>query len=403
MRKLLILSAVSLCTSVSFAFEIDGEYRSISTERGFELIDPRPIDSEYQSDLLTYSTSPSDVVGFSGLRHFYLSAGSLSATQFDFQLRAQVIEELSPGLVFKFLRTEHENYEEAVRNSIVELQARIAESSFWFAAYGTLARLKKEDDIGFSLLWRKTENHELRFFTTFADFTRSERNDTGDFFVGPGPMVTGLKWVQNRSKVYREFLIRRESSVEWRDPITSRSFTYGHHVVSGMVRRTDADESQSWLALRWQWDRKHTGILALDTNGSVTSRDLVDRDRYQIELRRNLVWNDDLSVQIGTLWVARQWRDENDRQLQHQNLSPFIDVRHGGIELGIEATKFEALGDLSLGSSTVRTEAIESRLNGRYNFTFENGASLSLALTFDIDRAEGGAFEGGHGKFQTTF
>ena len=391
----------------SFSFEMDAEYRSIPTERGFELIDPLPIDSEYQSDLLTYSTTATDILNFSSPRHFYLSAGSLSATQFDFQLRAQIIEALNPNLLFKFLRTAQENYEEAVRSSFVELQARLSESSIWFAAYGTLARLKKEDDVGFAILWRPAENHELRLFATFADFTRSERNDTGDYFVGPSPMATGLKWVRNRSKLYRELLIRGESSVEWRDPNSSRSYAFGHRLISGTLRRSDSDDDRSWLALRWQWDSKHTGIMSLDGVGSVTGRDLIDRDRQQIELRRNLFLNGNQSTQVGALWVARQWRDENGRELQHQNFSPFMSFRHdlenGGVELGIEATKFEALGDRSLGSATVRTEAMESRLNGRYHFIFENGASLSLALTFDIDRAEGGAFEGGHGKFQTTF
>ena len=384
---------------------MDGEYRSIQTERGFELLDPSPIDSEYQSDLLTYAVSPEDFLKFSERRHFYLSAGSLSATQFDFQLRAQIEEELSSGLVFKFLRTEHENYEEAIRSSVVELQARLSESAVWFAAYGTLARLKKEDDVGFAFLWRRpkteNENRELRLFVTFADFTRSERNDTGDFFVGAGPVALGLKWVRESTNLYRELLIRRESSLEWRDPSSNRSYTYGHHAISGFLRRID---SGNWLSLRWQWDRKHTGVLTLDTAANVTGRDYVDRDRQQVELRRHLVIDDLWSTQFGALWVARQWREENSRELLHQNLSPFFSVRFGpGVELGIEATKFEALGDLSLGSATVRTEAIESRLNGRYHFAFENGATLSLALTFDIDRAEGGAFEGGHGKFQTTF
>lgn len=413
LRSLLLLSTVVVCFSQisrSFAFELDGEYPSIPTERGFELMDPSPIDSEYQSDLLTYSVLPEEMLKFSTRRHFYLSAGSLSATQFDFQLRAQVMEELRPGLVFKFLRTEHENYEEANRRSVVELQTRLAESAFWFAAYGTLARLKKEDDVGFALLWRRPqkqegkqeEDQELRLFVTLPDFTRSERNDTGDFFVGSGPLAVGLKWVRESSKAYREFLIRREPSVEWRDPSTSRSYTYGHQAVSGFLRRHDS--AANWFSLRWQWDRKHTGVSALDASGAVTGRDLVDRDRQQIEMRRNQVLGDSWSFQFGGLWVARQWREENGRQLLHQNLSPFLNVRNeNGIELGIEATKFEALGDLSLGSATVRTEAIESRINGRYHFSFENGASLSLALTFDIDRAEGGVFEGGHGKFQTTF
>ncbi len=393
------------------SFEMDGEYRSIPTDRGFELIDPLPVDSEYQSDLLTYSTTSTDVLSFSSPRHFYLSAGSLSATQFDFQLRAQIVEPLNPNLVFKFLRTEQENYEEAARSSFVELQARIGESSFWFAAYGTLARLKKEDDVGFAILWRPAENHELRLFSTFADFTRSERNDTGDYFVGSVPMALGLKWVRNRSKLYRELLIRRESEVEWRDPNSSRSYSFAHRLVSGTLRRSDSDDDRSWLSLRWQWDSKHTGITSLDAFGGVIGRDVVDRNRQQIELRRNLFLDENQSMQAGVLWVARQWRDENGRELQHQNLSPFLsfrrDYKSGGIELGfelgIEATKFETLGDRSLGSATVRTDAIESRLNGRYHLTFENGATLSLALTFDVDRAEGGAFEGGHGKFETTF
>lgn len=392
--------------SQSIAFELDGEYRSIPTERGFELMDPAPIDSEYQSDLLTYAVSPQDLLKFSEPRHFFLSAGSLSATQFDFQLRAQIEEELNPGLFFKFLRTEHENYEEAVRSSVVELQTRLGESALWFAAYGTLARLKKEDDVGFAFLWRRPskedEKQQLRLFLTFADFTRSERNDTGDFFAGTGPMVIGLKWMRESSNVYRELLIRRESSIDWRDPNSSRSYTYGHQTVAGFVRRNDLGEN--WFSLRWQWDRKHTGLATLDTAGAVTGRDLVDRDRQQFELRRNHALNDSWKLQFGGLWVARQWREENGRELFHQNLSPFLSVRNeNGIELGIEATKFEALGDLSLGSATVRTEAVESRLNGRYHFEFENGATLSLAMTFDIDRAEGGAFEGGHGKFQTSF
>jgi hypothetical protein len=411
--KVLIVCASQIFTiftfhmDVSHSFEMDAEYRSIPTERGFELIDPLPIDSEYQSDLLTYSTTATDVLSFSSPRHFYLSAGSLSATQFDFQLRAQVLEALNPNLVFKFLRTEQENYEEAVRSSFVELQARLAESSIWFAAYGTLARLKKEDDVGFAVLWRRDENHELRLFATFADFTRSDRNDAGDFFVDSGPMAIGLKWVRNRSKLYRELLLRRESAVEWRDPVSSRSYTFAHRFASGIFRRTDSDDDRSWLALRWQWDSKHTGIISLDATGSATARDVVDRDRHQIELRRNFFFDEKCSTQLGVLWVARSWRDESGRELQHHNLSPFLSVRldsgNGGFEMGIEATKFEALGDLSLGSATVRTEAIESRLNGRYYFTFENDATLSLALTFDVDRAEGGAFEGGHGKFQTTF
>ncbi len=408
-RCLVGLSVVSLlAVDVSHAFENDGEYRSIPTERGFELIDPALVDSEYQSDLLTYSANAEEFESFAANRHFFVSAGSLSATQFDFQLRAQVIEKLNPGLIFKFLRTEQENYEEASRSSIVELQSRIAESSFWFVAYGQLARLKKEDDVGIALLWRGEAENHLRVFVTMADFTRSERNDTGDFFSGRSPMVFGFKWARAGGQLSRELLLRRESNVDWRDPNFNRAFTYENQFVAAhfLIRNSigEGELGREWTSLRWQWDRKHTGISTISGTGGLTAANLIDRDRQEMEMRHHRQIGEDLAIEFGVLWVARQWKDENRNELLHQNLLPFMSFRHrSGFELGLEATKFDALGDLSLGSASVRTEAIESRVNGRYKIEFENGADLVLALTLDLDRAEGGAFEGGHGKFQTTF
>lgn len=394
--------------STSHGFEIDGEYRSISTERGFELIDPKNIDSEYQSDLTTYSTTPADVLLFNQTRHFSISAGSLSATQFDFQLRAQFIEELSPKLTFKFLRTEQENYEEAANSSVVELEAQVLESPIWISVYGSLSRMKKEDDVGLAIQWRNGSESVLRVFASQPDFTRSERNDLGDFFVGQGPMVSGLKWTIKNERLVNELLLRQEQAVQWRDPNSSRDYLYENRVVSGMhiLRDMNSDDSSpgGWSSFRWQVDQKHTGVSTLGAGNQVTSRDTFDRERQEFELRRNTPLGSEAAAEFGAVWMARRWRDENFKELFHQNLGIFVNVIFAsGWDIGVEATKFEALGDLSLGSSTIRTDAIESRLNTAYRFQFKNQATLKLALTFDLDRAEGGVFEGGHGQFQTTF
>lgn len=398
----------------AWAFEIDSEYRSIATERGYagllESLQPKPIDSEYQSDILTYGDSPFSLIAKSNLssNSFSTSAGSLSATQFDFRLRAKFAQSLTDDLRFVFLRSEQENYEEQASGSFVELQYRLAASRLWFAAYGTLARMKREDDVGFALIWRDGDRdgdrdgatthamkRDYRLFVTFPDFTRSERNDAGDRFES-SPFVFGWKVESERDGVYRSSEIRRESDVDWRD--AGSGIEYGMTLAS-FKRITDK------TALRVQLDRKRVVKNTFDAIGAVTAKEGLTRERNEIEWRRRLTG---LSLDGGVAWVVRHWEDVQGRKLMHENLMFFLDWRlESGVELGLETTRFAKHGDASLGSSSTRDLAWESRFNSRYRWLFHRDeslkAELSVALTFDLDRAEGGLFEGGHGQFLLRF
>jgi hypothetical protein len=127
-------------------------------------------------------------------------------------------------------------------------------------------------------------------------------------------------------------------------------------------------------------------------------------------------------LEAGIAWVGRRWEDGQSRKLIHENLMFFFDWRPSAVseaeiknlgeaisgpEIGLETTRFAKHGDASLGSPTTRDLAWESRLNSRYRWVFEKDGErigeLSLALTFDVDRTEGGFFEGGHGQFQISF
>ncbi len=411
------------------AFEIDSEYRSIATERGYagllESLSPKPLDSEYQSDILTYSESPFSLLASSDISPgnfaagqervagiFSTSAGSLSATQFDFRLRAKFARALSDSLRFVYLRSEHENYEEQASASFVELQYQIAGSRLWLAAYGSLARMKREDDVGFAAIWRDPSEvlrREHRLYVTFPDFTRSERNDAGDRFQS-GPTVIGWKFEsQNASGVYRSSEVRRESDVDWRD--SASGIEYGTTMAS-FKRVTDRS------SFRAQLDRKRIVKNTFDALGVVSAREGLIREREQLEYRRRTMTQE---LEGGVAWVARRWEDVVGRKLMHENLMFFFDWRplpvlsddpamwrpQPGLELGLEATRFAKHGDVSLGSPTTRDLAWESRLNTRYRWVFsrneETVAELAVALTFDLDRAEGGLFEGGHGQFLMRF
>lgn len=421
-----VIFLVFVAPQSSLAFEIDSEYRSIPTDRGFQEIrdsvSPNLIDSEYQSDLLTYTDSPftvgyeiSSLLEAEGSTErqssgfFDTSAGSLSATQFDFRLRAKFISALTEDLRFLFLRTEHENYEEQSSTSIVELQYRLKDR-FWLSAYGSLARMKREDDAGFALTWRDQDagqTREARLYVSFPDFTRSERNDAGDRFQS-NPSVLGWKSTRVRSDLFRSIEIRRESPVSWRD--ATEGLEYEMTLLS--YKRV----APNWT-LRAQLDRKRAAKQTFDVNGAVASEDGLTRFREQLEWRRRV-----RRLEAGIAWTGRRWEDGQSRKLMHENLMFFFDWRPSAIlaeevknlgettagpELGIETTRFAKYGDSSLGSATTRDLAWESRLNSRYRWVFEkNGervGELSLALTFDIDRAEGGLFEGGHGQFQMSF
>ena len=374
----------------SSAFELKPEYRSLSSERGFELMNPRLIDSEYQSDLQTYSTSPwMPGQPRGGVGRLYVSAGSLSATQFDYHLLGELRKRLSPGTRVLFTRVEEQNYEEAFNASMLELEWGTA--PFGVSVYGSLSRMKREDDVGVALTYRGAR--ETRFFATLADFTRSDRNDDGDFFdQGSEALVYGFVSRAQIGAQGSEFYIRREAPVSWRSPVLRQQYLYEQTAI-GQARTT------ANMSFRWFVDRKETSVRDLNTD---RLRSML-RDRYEVEVR-SIDSDGPLIVESGILWVSRHWHDENSRRLTHQNLSPFLWLRfHSGIEVGWETMFFRAFGDLTLASDTIRSEAEESRINLRYRHRFAESGELVLALTADVDRAEGGFFEGGHGQFAVDF
>lgn len=374
----------------SSAFELKPEYRSLSSERGFELMSARLIDSEYQSDLLIYSTSPwMPGQPRGGVGRVYISAGSLSATQFDYHLLGELRKRLSPGTRALFTRVEEQNYEEAFNASVLELEWGTAPWSL--SAYGSLSRMKREDDVGLALTFRGAR--ETRFFATLADFTRSDRNDDGDFFDrGSEALVYGFVSRTQSGAQGSEFYIRREAPVSWRSPLLKQQFLYEQTAI-GQTRTT------ANMSLRWFFDRKETSVRDLNTD---RLRSML-RDRFEVEVR-SIDSEGPLIVESGILWASRHWHDENSRRLTHQNLSPFLWLRfNSGIEIGWETTIFRAYGDMTLASDSLRAEAEESRINLRYRHRYAETGELVLALTADADRADGGFFEGGHGQFVVDF
>lgn len=404
----MILFGLMFATSPAFTAEVAPEFQSFPTWRAMQLADPRLIDSEYQSDIEAYAESPLRRSFLNDKNYFSVSAGSLSATQFDSRLQAQLKTQLSDRYEFRFHRVEHENYEEALRASLIELVYRL-DQEWWISAYGSLERFKKEDDIGVALIWRQRDAfssgqsqpdslaQEFRLFATQVDFTRSERSDSGDTFArGKAPWSLGY--------VYRtphlESYLRRESKTEWISPADDRRMTHEKTAFS----HTQRDPNRQH-AVRLFADRLTQSLTTISSAASRSFR----RDRIEAEYRRRYSLEATGSqIEVGLSWVRREWQSESDARLIHTQTSPLISwLENGdspGWEVGYGGTWFRASEDLSLGAAGLKSAAWESRLNLRRLIAFDTRGRLELALTFDLDGGgEFGTFEGGHGQFVVEF
>ncbi len=400
------------------AEEVAPEFHTFPTWRGLQLLDPRLIDSEYQSDLEAYSESPLRRSWLNAKNFFAVSAGSLSATQFDSRLQAQLATELSDRLEFRFHRLENENYEETLKASLLELAYRL-DQEWWISAYGSLERFKKEDDVGFALIWRQRDAfasnpspdgaasvnsavlaQEFRLFATQVDFTRSERSDSGDTFTrGKAPWSFGYVYRMPHLQTY----LRRESKTEWVSPTDDRRMT--HEKTAWGYARRDADRGQ---AIRLFADRLTQSLATISTGATRSWR----RDRLEAEYRRRYALETSnpkgSQIDVGLSWVRREWENEVSSRMIHQQTSPLISwLENGdtpGWEVSYGGTWFRAFEDLSLGPAQLKSTAWESRLNLRRHIHFERRGRLELALTFDLDGGgEFGTFEGGHGQFVVEF
>ena len=415
-----LLAGWASLSTCAWAEEVAPEFHTFPSWRGFQLIDPRIINSEYQSDIEAYGESPLRRSWLNTRNYFAVSAGSLSATQFDSRLQAQLVTELSDRFEFRFHRLENENYEELLRASLIELAYRL-DREWWISSYGSLERFKKEDDVGFALIWRQHDafassessgSHpransqrvplarEFRLFATQVDFTRSERSDSGDTFTkGKAPWSFGYVYRTPNLQTY----LRRESKTEWVSPAEDRRLTY-EKTAWGYTHR-DADRTR---VLRLFADQLTQSLTTISTQATRSFQ----RDRVEAEYRRryelDVMGLDDSQLEFGLSWVHRSWKNELNSRMLHQQTSPLISwLQHGdepGWEVGYGGTWFRAFEDLSLGATDLKPAAWESRLNVRRHIDFKTRGRLELALTFDVDGGgEFGTFEGGHGQFVVEF
>ncbi len=378
----------SLASSLTAqAFDIYPEFHSLTESESSSVDSTELIDSEYQSDFVTYLTPlrwDADRYGSNsktGRHSFDTTVGSLSGKLFLQRSRLAFSKQLSDQLEFRFTSFQQRDLDADQSHMILEL-IRNFRSTLAVSIYGEPSFYKRENDFGLALLYRPTPSqvnhskvHEIRIFHTWVDLTRADHNDRPDYFVpGHEPRTMGLvgrcrgcgfasreegvtqagQTIETDSRMdhsWLEYYTRWEAPTRWIFPQTLR--VYEHEALSAGVNLRVAPPRLAGVSVntRMSLSRKRESQTPDGTSSTIVDSSL-ERNLAQVLISLEgpaTLWNQRrISIEGGLGWFERSWQRSDGQSLKHQNLLPFIWARAPGfnnrdlVEVGYDITFFSA-------------------------------------------------------------
>lgn len=410
----------------AFGFDIFPEFHGLSEHEASELDRTSIIDSEYQSDFITYFRSSDWDSAFHAKSMAYdLSLGSFNHTHFLHHDRLKLHKKLSGSLQFRFTYFKQRDFDVDQSHAILELVQNLT-SRFSLSVYGQPSHFKRQNDLGVALLIHLSPTHELRLYNTWIDFTRLEQhNDRSDRFIkGSEPIVFGLtdRWYSGENDIPGQFFetfVRIEPSVRWDIRFDQHEYKYRMTTIGTASRLALKSWPQAYVNTRLQFSKKFEGFTPYSTSSSKSQSSLkryLVQSAFSLEAPPKTIFGRQAVIEPGIGWFHRSWRDHQNQYLDHRNLVANIWLKLNGPErapgqydtlaIGYESTFFSSSGDLAPAADQLKAWAVEHRANLRYSFAFHENASLAIALSGDIDaaiRGSGGLFEGGNGQFRIFF
>lgn len=393
-----------------FAFDILPEYQGLSEADLLKFETPLEVDSEYQTILNAYTYSADWEKEWSQSRRALdLSIGSLSNSRFYQYNRLKLEVPLSESLNFHFNAFQQRDREIDQTRHILELSQRVS-PQFRINAYGEPSTFKRENDLGFALLWLPSESWQHRFYYTFHDLTREDHNDKPDKFVaGKSPNSMGWHISGDTGRLWMRAGFRYDQPVKWLRPQEGRDFSYGKKLIyaDGIISLRDRKRFTS----RLQWDETYKA-QARDTAASTITPERWRLNRFFA--RFSFVQGeaeDPWGYEASVMHAQRRWNALNG-EMSHFNELASLAFNFRGTRRGenfdryrveYEAGFFRRFGDMAL-APTQKDSPAEHRLQTAYEFSFQSKAKLRLALNFDADQwTPIPTFEGGQGQFRTEF
>ena len=398
--KFILVIAFTLFSFKAVAFV--EPYLFFSDEEQKNINGPSTITPEYYSDYRTFQQPFYLHDRFLEAENaFDLGVGSLSGKRFLNQKRLKLNKDITKKLNLKLYYVEREDFEEERRNFLFGLGYRFTN---WFElnAYGSLFFEKNKNDIGLSLDFSLNEHHELKLFTNFPDYQFTERNldNAEDLKSLISFGLYGL--YRHQKKSFFEYYVHNQTRLERFYKDQDKLYVFEELRVGARLRQKVG--SDWFLNFNVDWVDSEEGNSS--PGNTLSDLDTWTRDSFRINAQSE--WSNWV---VGLEVNYRYWVNQNNQPVMHRNLLPYFwkkirpksfdNYYISSIDLGFDTITHWSRGDLSVRDEfDQENRAIESRLNIRISFDFNEKTNLLLILTGDIDDP---SWEGGGGQLQMLF
>lgn len=400
MKFIFILALVLISVRSQASFDRLYEYRSFSLEEAEVINYFDKIDEEYTSDILTYSFSPEVETQFhKSDRIFLASLGSLSRSEFMKDMRLKIKRNLSSHLGAHFIHIEQKDYETSQSHSIFELIWR-AHRRWKFSSFADLDFSKVNDNVGFSLAYQFSLDHEVKVFYNMVQFDRNKRNRADDRFEKK-PFTYGFIGRRFKERFglteYLEYGFINESETQWVFPSNDLRISYQRWM--GTIRYVRPVGSSEVFSFFYQIDKRSDGREEFLTSIETARLDLL-RNQLQVHyLKKDY---EKFDFEVGAYFVSRNAEILTGKR-DYYDLLPYITAHFNRNK---DSAGYWSLGydvDLHYVEHAAYKHkegfAHNHRANILWTANFKN-AYLRFAATLDVDDL---SWEGGNGQFQMEF
>ena len=408
-RFLISLAAAgALLPSASLAFESLPEFQGVTEEEQENFDRPNLLGGEFLNRVLSYQ-KPYDWE-YHWLTHDVAvdgTVGSISSVHFLIESRAKIRAYLNDWLQFRFTWFEESNHERSTLKPVFELVAWPTKK-LGLSLYGDVTYFKRNDDVGFALLYKPQDRHEIRLFNTYVDLTRQKRNDRTDTFLDL-PYSRGLVgriW-SAEDREFFEYAVRYETKTTWRFPDQGYDYKYWKYFASVFGSRKLNERLR--LNGRIQLDRRFEARSPFTASTVSSQAWRTDRITAIVETPVGEIGPDgQWTLTPGLLYGYRNWLTDDDH-LQYNDYIPFARLRiptgegaqRSSWEFSYQLAWHRKRGGQVIALPTDLDGALNHQYNIAYTFAFKEKAELKLLAGFDGDKfGTGDSWEGGNAQLR---
>lgn len=380
------------------------EYEHLTPPEATEILTPWLIDTEYQSDKLTYSLPLSWHHQWLATNNaFQYSAGSLGPKRFMTRGRMKLNKNISDRFFLQLAYVDRGGLENHRNAYIFELGYNFF-NDLSLRLYGQPESRKSDGDVGLALEWKTSPQSRIRVYHTWVDFSYNERVEDSSRYI-QAPRSYGVVWRSTGDTGdFQEWSLRHDTK-------STRLFEQGNRLYGNQglfldfKGRLGLGSPGDFFQYHSEWAR----LFEQDTGNT-------DRGISQWHVDRASLWvqhaNKANAIPLYGLKVTHNHWRSNQGEVVHNNIMPHLwytlfdsgtaELQHQG-RLGYEVTWHEGRGPVGIRGINDADSAVEHRLNFRYQMAYSKSTRIIFLLSFDADDLEKAPWEGGNMQFSTDF